>query len=259
MKKLIHKKFYMKHDEIQRKYNNHVFLQKKSKGITKELKGDVIVIVLFVNDENSKWTQSDIDANKQVYNSAFSLLLNLAENRNVNLQLRKAFQEITLPLVCTRENRQAWSKAIAELYNRSSLTEFQEYYKKKYKCDEAPIMIAFNKDFRSYAMSDVGSKYTMDEYSAIKSNCSPRTIIHELLHQFGAVDFYFPEEVRSLMKKLRYKSVMNCDNSNCIDILTAYLIGWTAHIRDEEIVILEGTKHFTEDMLNKAKKQEWAK
>ena len=259
IEKIINKIAYMRHDEIQRRYKDHVYLRKKGKGVSKALKGDVVLIVFYVNDGESKWTKADIEASKKTYNSAFSLLYTLAEGRYVDLKLRCAFQEISVPMVCTRENRREWRKAISGLFNKSSLTEYQEYYKKKYNCDEAPIIFTFNRDFRSYAVSDDDEKSTCDEFSVIRSNCSEKTIIHELLHQFGAVDFYFPKEVAKVLEEMEYKSVMNGDMAEAIDALTAYLIGWTDWITDKAATILEKTKHYTPDMLAEAKKQEWNK
>ena len=36
-------------------------------------------------------------------------------------------------------------------YNQLNLANYQAYYKKYYYCNEAPVIFAFNKQFRSYA------------------------------------------------------------------------------------------------------------
>ena len=48
----------MRHEEIQRIYKNHYFLSFKDMGGVKQLTGNVDVLVFFVSDVRSKWTDS---------------------------------------------------------------------------------------------------------------------------------------------------------------------------------------------------------
>ncbi len=250
---------YMKHDEIQKKYPNHVYFSKKGKGATKELKGNVVVIVLFVSDEKGRWTPFYMDESMKRHESAARILSGLAYGRGVDLKIKCVFQEIKLPMLCTDKNRAEWRKAIAKAYGKNSLSEYQEYYKKKYNCDEVPFMFTFFKDFRSYAISSDKNTNVHDEYSVLEPDSKEGTIIHELLHQFGAVDLYYPQIVRSTLTLLNYKSVMADSGSIFIDSLTAYLIGWTDYITEKGAKILECTKDYTREMMSEELKKEWGK
>ena len=244
----------MKHEEIQRRYPNHLYLSYRDAGGIKRLVGDIIVIVFFVDDAESRWTEMDIQKYKDTQNQAMHWLMQEALLHGVRLRLRNAYAHLTVDMDCERDNRDEWRAAVIRQYGKETLQEYQAYYEAKYHCDEAPIMFAFNKPFRSYAVSTYAEAQQYSEMSTIASDFDVDTIIHELLHQFGARDLYFPQVVRDLVTIMGYKSVMASGNSCEVDSLSAYLIGWTDEIDDGAVQILEATKHITRqqfwDMLN---------
>lgn len=257
IRKIIEEVSYMSSDEIQSKYKDHVFLRYKNKGVAQALKGKVDVIVFFVNDKEGKWTPFSIEQAMKRYDSAMRILNAHAVCRGVDLNLSCVFKELTLSMVCSRNNSSEWQKAIAGLYNKKKMSDYQNYYKKKHACDEAVVMFSFCKDFRCFASHSEKKSTYNDEYSAIDYDAKEDDIIHELLHQFGAVDFYYPVQVKNLLLLLNYKSVM-CENSFLyIDSLTSYIIGWTDCITEKAAKVLENTKHFTPEMIFEAKRKEW--
>ena len=68
---------------------------------------------------------------------------------------------------------------------------------------------------------------------------SERSLIHELMHQFGAMDYYTPAFVEEAAKKYLPHSIMN-DGSE-IDALTRYVIGWDDTLTPEAIAFLKAT------------------
>ena len=255
--KIIEDVSYMSSDEIQSKYKDHVFLRYKNKGVAQALKGKVDVIVYFVNDKESRWTPFCTEQAMKRYDSAIRILKAHAMCRGVDLELNCVFKELTLSMVCSRNNSSEWQKAIAGLYKKEKMSEYQNYYKKKYACDEAVVMFSFYKDFRCFAGRSEKKSTKNDEYSVIDYDAKEDTIIHELLHQFGAVDFYYPVQVKNLLSLLNYKSVMCESGFLYIDSLTSYIIGWTDCITEKAAKILENTKHFTAEMILEAKRKEW--
>ena len=249
---------YMSNDEIVKKYKDHVYLKKKDKGVAKALRGKVDLIVYFISDQNSKWTQFFVDEAMKRYNSAARILNAAAACRGVDLRLKCVFLQCTLPMVCERTNHNKWEKAVAGLYGKKNMWEYQEDYKREHNCDEVPIMFSFAKQFRAYATTTT-KKGMEDEFSTIAYKAKERTIIHELLHQFGAVDFYYPSYVKTLLMALNYKSVMASDEWWYIDSLTTYLIGWTDGITKKAAKILEETKHFTWEAFQNELSKEWKK
>ena len=62
------------------------------------------------------------------------------------------------------------------------------------------------------------------------------TIAHELLHLFGAEDFYYPESREALAKEVYPEDIMLCDMPDLdhftLGEYTAYTLGWTDSVPD---------------------------
>ncbi len=239
----------MRHEDIQRIYKNHFFTSLRNMGGAKKLTGNIDVMVFFVNDSQSTWTDRAKKQYRATQKAAMQLLLKTARSRGVNLQLRNAYIETTVSMNCTRENYDVWSKSIMMKYGKPTIPAFQSNYETANQCTEAPIIFVLNKPFRSCAVFVDAATQMLGEMSIISSEYTQHTIIHELLHQFGAVDLYYPKEVSNLIQKMNYASVMATTASMHIDSLTAYLIGWTDEIDAAATYILEKTKHFTRDYM----------
>ena len=82
---------------------------------------------------------------------------------------------------------------------------------------------------------------------------------HELLHQYGAIDFYLPAKVSAVTRKYFPNSVMS--SGIIIDPLTRFLIGWDQAPREHVLRFLEETKTITmEDIweaYRKDSKNDW--
>ena len=249
----------MKHEDIQRIYSKHILLANRNEGGVKRLAGDVVVVVFFVNDAESRWTQRD----KQLYRSkleeAFRFIVSSAKKRGVRLRMRIACGDATVNQKCDPRNYTDWSKKIIQNHRFGNVLQYQNGYKAHYGCDEAPVFFVFNKDFRSFAsMADAASR-GCDELSIISSYVEPSVIAHELLHQFGANDFYYIDEIKDFLRQRQYSSVMGPRQEMYIDSLTAYLIGWTSEISSDAVGILERTKHITRAEMVARMEAEWRK
>lgn len=247
----------MTQEEIQRVFSDHLFLSFREIGGSKKLVGDVIVIVFFVNDNESSWNEDAKKEFKEKHISAMQLLLKMAKEQGVNLKIRNAFGDMAINDTCTKDNYLNWSDSAVKQYKANSINEYQKIYKSHYKCDECPIMFVFNKPFRSCAISvnPLTQKYA--ELSIISDDCRTGSIIHEPLHQFGAADLYFPAELKDFVKSINYQSIMLSSDIHCIDSLTAYLIGWTNEIDSSAARILRRTDHYTFDLLSELIEREW--
>ena len=71
---------------------------------------------------------------------------------------------------------------------------------------------------------------------------------HELLHVFGAKDFYYPKEVEQWATKHFPESIMNSSDEE-VDTLTAYLVGWTDTVADNAIAFLKDSIAITESYM----------
>ena len=233
----------------------------KNKGASKLLNGDVIVIVFYINDTSSRWTEKDKIQYMKSHNKAMNRIMNDAKKKNVFLNIRTASCELNVKYDCDNNNYNGWVKDTIALYRQNSISDYQNYYEDKFECDEAPIIFAHNRKARSFA--SVASRYYpyLDESSIVFKNddksFSDYTIEHELLHQFGAMDFYYPSQVKALAQKYLPESIMN--DGYKIDPLTEYLIGWTASIDNNAYKFLEATSHLTKGDIHDAMRKEWNK
>jgi hypothetical protein len=97
--------------------------------------------------------------------------------------------------------------------------------------------------------SQVERCYIFDDTSALK---------HELLHLFGATDFYYHDTVEQAADRYLGDSIMaSADAFAPVDDMTAYLIGWTEEIDATAALILEKTKHLTRDYMFAAARKEY--
>ena len=247
----------MRHQEIQTYYKNHYFSSHRDMGCVKRLVGLVDVVVIFVNDSQSKWTELAQRQYRSTQHSAMQYILKTAHSRGVKLRIRNAYLTANVSLACGRDNYAQWTQAITTQFGSPDLPSFQRSFKAKHLCDEAPVLFVFNRTFRSNALSADWECRMAGEMARISAPAKERTIVHELLHQFGAVDLYYPDEVHTMIQNMRYNSVMAWSTSMEIDSLTSYLIGWSDSINVAAEQILSRTSHFTRDYMFAAIKREY--
>ena len=249
----------MRHEDIQSVFRNHYFTSYRDMGGVRRLVGNIDVIVFFVNDSRSTWTESAKQKYRAVQKEAMQHILRSARSLGVNLQIRNAYVDAALSMNCTRENWDVWSKAIISKYGAADIPTYQRRHKAVKGCTEAPILFVFNKPFRSSSVQVDWERRMYGELSIISFECTARTIVHELLHQFGAMDLYYPDEVHNLIQRMGYESIMAISHSMHIDSLTSYLIGWTEEISDGAAKILERTRHLTREKMEAAIQRQYQK
>lgn len=242
----------MRHEEIERFYKHHYFTSHRDVGGIKKLVGDVAVLVYFVNDSESAWTEFAKRKFKETNRAALQLIVRTARSRGVDLKMRISYREASATGICTPHNYYLWSKDIVAKGGIPNIPAYQQKYEAVNRCTEVPILFVLNKDFRSGAVAVDWEARMQGEMSIISSKAGKHTIVHELLHQFGAMDLYYPKEVDDLIRNMRYESVMSTADSLYIDSLTSYLIGWTDEIDVAAEQILERTKHLTKEYMYNA-------
>ncbi len=245
----------MNHQEIQQKYANHYIFNSRNKGSNKYLVGNVLVVALFINDEKSKFLQGWEEYVEKNIHKALRSLYKGARREYVNLNFQLATDSVTLPYACTRHNGSDWRKDALKPYGYTDTNQLREYYKKTYSVDEVAMLFVFHRDFTAFAGAASFANINRDEYAVIASSDKKGTIIHELLHLFGAVDLYLPQITETAAERYLPDSIMN--GGNTIDSLSKYLVGWTNYISDNAVLFLEATKDITEDYYKKALNKRW--
>lgn len=233
--------------EIQTLYEKHQLLTAKGKGIANALVGKTALILFFVNDSRSQWDDSVKNKFSKTHTSAMEIVMKEAQKRGVSLAIDTFVEEVTVPFDCDLDYKTKdfleWDTYIINQYDRKMFRGYQYHFTKALGYDQVAIAFVFNRAFRAYARSDNRTGIPRTEFSTLSSSSSERTIIHELFHQFGAADLYYPDEVVNAVRKHNYLSLMGNTPGIPIDSLTAYLIGWSDEIDETTVALLEETKH----------------
>ena len=231
-------------------------------GNCRKLLGNVYTLVIFLDDDVSSW---DEESRNDFYNKRFFPSVNYineqADIRGVDMEL-KSGQYTTRSDMSTPPRYNGLietdiSKVInnLDIFNQVAQTlgfldkkVFHAYLQNYSGCEQIAYVIVLNKSGRAYAISDTTDDDvdSVEYVVAFSSNENGKdnlgsTIIHEMLHLFGATDLYDPHgeypERKKLCKKLYPKDIMmlSAEDPNDLNIgrLTECLIGWSDYFPPE--------------------------
>lgn len=197
-------------------------------GSCKALKGDVALTVLFINDTVSSWSQQEIDGFIEKLHVDISELTYEASqwgtDLNITLNIRQGTLDFDLsPHMAWSSMNHILSKAGYDTYDILSILQDE------LGTESVPVMFAFNKAGRSYALQD----YDEQNVEACYIFADPSATKHELLHLFGAADFYYHDQLDHYVNEFLQESIMSSSGGTKVDDLTAYLVGWTDGLTPE--------------------------
>lgn len=241
-------------------YEGHFALAGKGKGCSVSLKGNVCLVGFLINDRSSAWTKEDEEQMKEVLQNAAFMLKEKSGLTDNRLKVTCAFDSVVIQYKYEKENFHNVVKDVLKQYGFDNAAAYQAHYKKKFKKAEAPIIFFVNRSFRSFALRDDSDKANRNtnEYSFVsvtenKDNCI-RSLIHEIMHQFGAIDYYLPERVKEAAEQFFPDSIMN--NGLEIDDLTRYVIGWDEKPTEAVFKFLDATADVTEEEIREAREKD---
>ena len=230
-------------------YENHIFLSARNRGECQTLKGNVMITFLLVDDTAGSWSAEAVQQFQQEVEAAGDLLEREASDNGVYLQVQHRFLQCAIGQEFTKNDRDKCADAAlaAVGYSRDSASDAVE---QAYQVDQAPFFMCLNQQNRSYACPADGF-----EYSVLYANGSDYR--HELLHLFGASDYYYPDEAETLAQQFFPNSIMlACLDEIRVDELTGYLIGWTDTPITKAVTFLDRTAHLTnEDVVRDYQKE----
>lgn len=206
---------------------NHFFLQAKNRGYNQRLVGKVAFVYILVSEPVSHWrNQSEVDACVQKIKQVSGMLTQEARKQRINLQIKDFVLKSSSNEVVSLETPYGWHTRVVQIIHRSSLQELQNEIKKSQGFAEVAVIFLFNRGERSFARQVVDNVFE-DEFAAAYNTASVNDIAHEILHLFGAVDFYYMERVQKAAEKhLRGGLMMGNTEKIIVDDFTLYLIGW---------------------------------
>lgn len=228
----------------------------------RNLTGTPVVVLLFVDDNVSRWSKNEVltfmqeqilpgldylERNARKWGQDLDFIVESYSSALSDYEI-KYEGRVNPDLYVGGSTKDVLDQAAADIGCRSNW-DLYSYYKAKYPKNEIIFLNFLNKSGRSYARHAFQPGY--NEYSehcvifadhygsfpAMRTDGSrASTIVHEILHLYGAEDFYKPYAREQLANKVYPHDIMlwQYDNieENVIGDCTAYSIGWTNSVPD---------------------------
>ncbi len=242
-------------------------LDKKNAGCSLELLKRVVLVCFLVNDAESEWDEQSEQAFVDMIKRVSIRLMDDSGMNKRDLYVVYAHRCVDIPYVMTKESSNRCVIDVLKQFGYDSVEKYQQHYQQKFSRDEAPLTFVFNKKFRSFAQSVIrtdddfetpvpsGEEFSIVSFNSEDTGSSERTFIHELMHQFGAIDFYYPESVKFEAERFLPDSIMN--GGETIDSLTRFIIGWDRIIADNAKKFLKAISCIPKEDIEYARKTEW--
>lgn len=233
-------------------YRDHYYIGPRDGGDCDSLTGNVLITVVFADEPRDAWTETDIADFKNGLNDATAKLIAEANGYGAELHISFHYLRVKTLEAVTYVNFLDWSEKALKSAGFSDPDKAIPQLKEQYKVKEAPILFAIPRGGRAHARTQP----TPDglEYAILfRENSDYR---HELLHVFGAKDYYYPKETMELAEKYFPNSIMYGTENPVTDPLTAYLVGWTDTLSYDAKRFLDETKWITANHVNASVSQE---
>lgn len=225
-------------------------------GTAGQLEGDPFFLCIFLDDNESRWTDSELQAFLQdKFHPGIDWLCQQASYWGVHLEYTAGYYCTDSTVTCRYNglvgdfngnlNNDILEQAAASLGFTSKEEMHLSMQEWSGKEQVAYVVIA-NKEGRSYAMMDwYNDGYDVMEYCVLFAkpsyvgdlvyDCPPATVAHEVLHLFGAEDYY-AEGTQNVQRSQLASSYFYNDlmlniyydiSYNTVGAYTAYTVGWT--------------------------------
>lgn len=230
-------------------YTDHLVFQSVNLGSCRELTGDVAIQVVFVDGDEGAWDEKNMDEYKKAMGQAYDQLTRWGRDygQEVRISLRYAHTAESMDLDFLDSD--AWADHVlnnADLPARGDDSVYMQ------EC--MPIIFLLNEGGRAYACANASETY--NDYLICFNNSTVSSFSHELLHLYGAVDYYYPLAYQEAAQKYFPQSIMfTTEEHKEFDGLTAYIIGWTDTLDENARAFLEDTRHIRKEDLENAQEE----
>ena len=231
-------------------YDSHAFLYARDRGDCFELTGNVVLTFVMLDVPDSPWTQQDIAKFREEAVRSGRVLEQQAMEYGAQLQITERFVSCSVAEAYERDERDAWVEAaLSELgYTTANVSD---KVKKEYDADSSAVLFCINREDRSFA-----AQTSAFEYAVLFRELADYR--HELLHMYGAVDFYYPELATQLAEQMWPQSIMLNAHAEevAVDEMTAYLVGWTATVTENTRSFLDQTADVTTEQVEQSREEQ---
>ena len=220
-------------------------------GTCRELCGDVSVVLFYMNDFESVWTAAEIDRfTEQEVKPALAFLEQEAKVYGVELRLhvRDTYSSLTYDddvIVDIKGTGLATIDVLKQAalgVGFSRTEDMIQHFRSRYQTEEVVCFTLFNKNGTAYGINPKrGTTPQVDEHCIIFSHdlyawgnaaagSQASVIAHEMLHLFGAEDYYAGASRKELAQTYYENDIMLSTKydigENTIGKATAFYIGW---------------------------------
>ena len=231
--------------------DGHLFLQYKEKGNCEALKGEVSILLVFVSDSESSWDPASRETAEKELCREMIRMMDYAEGYGAPLSILYGEWDISVAVDMESNNSEDWEASVCAAMGFQSLYDLQMALERDWSVASAPMVFVLNKPGRAAAYSSC-SDGTAEYLTVYSSEYS--AFCHELLHLYGARDYYYPMAVSDAAATYFTDSIMSTGKT--IDPLTAYTVGWTGAPGRQAIGFLRATAHLTQKDLDEAAQAE---
>jgi len=241
-------------------------LRGKNVGCSVKLRGRVVLVAFLINDGESHWDAQSQKVFADGLKQTANYLMDTSGLGRQDLDIAYAYCQVTVPYTVEKRNSSRFVQDVLRQFGYEDVQSYQKHYESKFARDEACVTFVFNKNFRSYAVTvssgentdaenPIGNEYSIVAFDPKDPTGSQRTFIHELMHQFGAIDFYYPERVKLEAEHYLPGSIMNSGDS--IDALTRYVIGWDETLTADAKAFLKAISKISPAEIACAARDQW--
>lgn len=226
-------------------------------GNCRKLEGNPVVVLLFIDDNESSWSKKEIltftqkhilvgldylEANAKTWGVDLDFIVESYSTPLSGFEL-KYEGTVIKNLLINGSSKDVLDQAAVDIGFQSNW-ELYSYYKEKYPNDDIIFLNFLNKSGKSYARHAISTGYfeysehcvIFADYLGYFFHSRPNgsrasTVAHEILHLFGAEDFYSSTSREKIAEQTYPNDIMlhqyDDIESNKIGDCTAFSIGWT--------------------------------
>lgn len=221
---------------------DHYLAGDRLRGSCQLLRGEMELAVVMVSTPGAPWFPMDSSSLRSIVGSAIDDLEADAASYGVRLSISPRYYQAT---GSDNPDEDDWELAVLKTVPDLAIRSTSDWFNK-------PILFCLNTDGRSYATT-TWLRNSL-EYVIYYLDYDPDTIRHELLHLFGAEDYYYHPEIEAAAVQYFANSVMlSTGRNSVVDSLTAWLVGWTAQPDEIALAFLNATAHLTAEDLEDAR------
>ena len=236
---------------------NCITARRKS-GACTELKGEIGLYCVFVDEPGHSWDGNEKAELRKNRKAVSDLIIAEAAKDGAGVRFTNFEDSLASSVPITNDNWKALQNMLAGKHGFSSMDDYNESVRKKHSLACSAILFFIDNDDRSFASScNYENRPSRSAECAVVFGANQGTILHELLHLFGAADLYYPDKVNDLSSKLFPNSVMRGSGNLVIDDLTRYLIGWRSSLTPDAKRIVDIGVFPSKDAFYKELDKQW--